>query len=262
MFMSPIPHSTTTQLSDIMERILSLCICLAFLVYFSALSFVNAEVTDISTDKQALLALKSRISHDPSNLLANNWSISSFFCDWIGVTCGGARHERVTALDISNLGLTGTLPPQLGNLSFLVTLSIRNNSFYGSLPDELTQLRSLKYLNFGYNRFSAGLPESIFDNLPNLEFFYVHFNMFQGKIPSTLSKCKHLQELDLSSNSFMGAIPKEIGNLTQLKKIYLGSNKLQGMIYIHICILLIAIYINFLFKKFSKQYNCLFTLIL
>ncbi|KAJ0016812.1 hypothetical protein Pint_11695 [Pistacia integerrima] len=188
-----------------MGRIFSLCIFLAFLVYFSTLSFVNAEVTDISTDKQALLALKSCISHDSSNLLANNWSISSFFCDWIGVTCGGARHQRVTALDISNLGLTGTLPPQIGNLSFLATLSIRNNSFHGSLPDELTQLRSLKYLNLGYNRFSGGLPESIFDNLPNLEFFSLHSNMFKGKIPSTLSKCKHLQQLGLSSNNFIGA---------------------------------------------------------
>ncbi|KAJ0083129.1 hypothetical protein Patl1_11930 [Pistacia atlantica] len=114
-----------------MERNLSLCIVLAFLVPFSTLSFVNAEVTDISTDKQALLALKARISHDPSNILANNWSTSSSVCSWTGITCAG-RHHRVRALNISNFGFTGTLPPQLGNLSFLATLTFRNNSFYGS----------------------------------------------------------------------------------------------------------------------------------
>ncbi|XP_031254688.1 receptor kinase-like protein Xa21 [Pistacia vera] len=212
-----------------MERNLSLCIVIAFLVPFSPLSFVNAEVTDISTDKQALLALKACISHDPSNILANNWSTSSSVCSWTGITCAG-RHHRVRALNISNFGLTGTLPPQLGNLSFLATLTFRNNSFYGSLPEDLAHLRLLKHLSFSYNRLSGEVSESIFDDLPNLELLALHFNMFQGTIPSTLSKCKKLQNLSLSFNYFTGAIPKEIENLTQLKRMYLHSSKLQGEI--------------------------------
>ncbi|KAJ0016810.1 hypothetical protein Pint_11697 [Pistacia integerrima] len=212
-----------------MERNLSLCIVLALLVPFSTLSLVNAEVTDISTDKQALLALKARISHDPSNLLANNWSTTTSVCSWTGITCAG-RHHRVTALNISNLALTGTLPPQLGNLSFLAMLVIKNNSFYGSFPEELAHLHRLKYLSFGFNRLSGGLPENIFYNLPNLEFFSLPFNMLQGRLPSALSKCKKLQILSLSFNYFTGVIPKEIRILTQLKRLLLNNNKLQGMI--------------------------------
>ncbi|XP_044507869.1 receptor kinase-like protein Xa21 isoform X2 [Mangifera indica] len=188
-----------------MVKNLFLSIFLAFLVHFSTLSVVYAQVTDISTDKQALLALKARISHDPDNLLASNWSASSSVCQWMGITCG-AHHLRVTALNISRLDLTATLPPQLGNLSFLARLDISNNRFYGSLP------------------------ASIFDNLPNLQLLYLHSNMFEGKIPSTLSKCRSLQNLSLSFNNFTGAIPKEIGNLTQLREIYLGDNELQGEI--------------------------------
>ncbi|XP_031285373.1 LRR receptor-like serine/threonine-protein kinase EFR [Pistacia vera] len=212
-----------------MEKLHSLCVFLALLVHCLTLSFVEAGVTKISTDKQALLALKARISHDPSKLLGINWSTSSSVCEWIGIRCG-FRHHRVTALNISHLGLTGTLPSQLGNLSFLATIDIKNNSFYGSLPEELTQLRRLKYLSFSYNRLSGELPASIFDNLPNLQSVNLHENMFQGKIPSTLSKCQILQYLYLSFNYFTRAIPKEIGNLTQLKWVYLGSNKLQGEI--------------------------------
>ncbi|KAJ0018117.1 hypothetical protein Pint_11752 [Pistacia integerrima] len=213
-----------------MERNLSLCFVLVFLVPFSTLSFVDAEVTNISTDKQALLALKARISDDPSNILTKNWSTTTSVCSWTGIACAG-RHHRVTTLNISNLGLTGTLPPQLGNLSFLATLAIRNNSFYGSLPEELAHLQRLKHLRLSVNRLSGELPESIFDNLPHLELLYLSYNMLQGKLPSTLSKCKKLQYLSLGVNYFTGAIPKEIGNLTQLKRMYLGNNKLRGTIY-------------------------------
>ncbi|XP_044507769.1 probable LRR receptor-like serine/threonine-protein kinase At3g47570 isoform X2 [Mangifera indica] len=212
-----------------MEKNLFLSILLAFLVPFSTLSLVHAVVTDISTDKQSLLALKARISHDPSNLLASNWSTSSSVCHWMGITCG-ARHLRVTALNISHLGLTATLPPQLGNLSFLARLDIRNNSFHGSLPEECAQLRRLKYLDLSRNSLSGELPARIFDNLPNLLLLYLHLNFFEGKIPSTISKCKSLQDLSLALNNFTGAIPKEIGNLTQLRAMYLGFNKLQGEI--------------------------------
>ncbi|XP_044509088.1 LRR receptor-like serine/threonine-protein kinase EFR [Mangifera indica] len=212
-----------------MEKNLFLCIFLAFLLHFLTLYFVHARVTDISTDKQALLALKARISHDSSNLLASNWSTSSSVCHWMGITCG-ARHLRVTALNIAHLGLTAALPPQLGNLSFLSRLNITNNSFYGSLPEEYAQLRRLKYLVLNNNSLSGELPASIFDYLPNLQLLYLHFNMFEGKIPSTLSKCRSLQRLSLSHNNFIGAIPKEIGNLTQLRQIFLGFNKLQGEI--------------------------------
>ncbi|XP_024043467.1 LRR receptor-like serine/threonine-protein kinase FLS2 [Citrus clementina] len=43
--------------------------------------------------------------------------------------------------------------------------------------------------------------------------------MFHGRIPSTLSKCKQLEELNLGFNNLSGAILKEIGNLTKLKEI-------------------------------------------
>ncbi|KAJ0017800.1 hypothetical protein Pint_11761 [Pistacia integerrima] len=53
-----------------MEKLPSLCVFLALLVHCLTLSFVDAGVAKISTDKQALLALKARISHDPSKLWA------------------------------------------------------------------------------------------------------------------------------------------------------------------------------------------------
>ncbi|KAL5774242.1 hypothetical protein ACOSP7_011799 [Xanthoceras sorbifolium] len=287
-----------------MERYRSHILIILLFAHGLMLSLVNAAVTNITTDQNALLVLKARITHDPYNILANNWSTTTSVCNWIGVTCG-VRHRRVTALNISYLSFVGTIPPQLGNLSFLAVLDMTNNSFHGSLPDDFnTQIPSwfdslpklehlilygnnfvgtkpislgnislLQQLDLSYNQISGTIPSSIFnisslevldlsdnqlsaqwantklklytnsDNglsgpiprdifgyIPNLKFFYVSGNMFDGEIPSTLSKCKQLQSLSLSLNYFTGAIPNAIGNLTKLQTMFLGHNKLQGSI--------------------------------
>jgi len=125
-----------------------------------------ATVPNISTDEAALLALKSHISSHPNNILANNWSSSVPVCSWIGVTCG-SRHHRVTALDISSMQLHGTIPPHLGNLSFLSSLYISNNNFHGDLPQELARLQRLKVINVESNNFTGAIP-SFLSLLPNL----------------------------------------------------------------------------------------------
>ncbi|KAL7102809.1 hypothetical protein ACP275_08G140800 [Erythranthe tilingii] len=96
--------------------------CILLLLQIMSSYYLTAAMkypTTLETDKSALLALKSHITLEPDNILAKNWTNTSSVCSWIGVTCG-LRHNRVIALDISNMGLSGTIPPQLGNLSFLV----------------------------------------------------------------------------------------------------------------------------------------------
>ncbi|KAH1083976.1 hypothetical protein J1N35_023737 [Gossypium stocksii] len=214
---------------------------LALLVLFGASLSVNS--LNITADQLNLLALKSYISHDPHNLLETNWSTSTSVCNWIGVTCG-SRHHRVIALNLSNMDLTGTIPSQLGNLSFLACLDIHSNSFHGSLPIELTNLHRLKYLNLSNNCFDGELP-SWFGYFPKLQSLSLSHNYFNGvvpsilalnltqnrifgKIPSSLFKCKELTYLSLYNNSLEGSIPREIENLTSLEYLYLGHNNLKG----------------------------------
>jgi hypothetical protein len=84
-----------------------------------------ANVLNITTDQSALLALKDSISYDPHNVLTNNWSTSTSVCNWIGITCGFCHH-RITVLNLSYMGLVGTIPLYIGNLSFLVSLRVIN----------------------------------------------------------------------------------------------------------------------------------------
>ncbi|XP_057515020.1 LRR receptor-like serine/threonine-protein kinase EFR [Actinidia eriantha] len=207
---------------------------------------------NITNDQYALLAFKARITLDPKNILVNNWTSDTSVCSWIGVVCT-ARHNRVAALNIPDMGLTGTISPSLGNLSFLVHLNITNNSFHGVLPKELANLCRLRFLHVAFNNFrklmplsifnistiesisflgnglSGNLPENLFYRLPKLKFLSLSLNDFYGKIPPSLNKCSELQILSLSGNKFTGPIPREIGNLTMLKVLYLGGNNLEAL---------------------------------
>ncbi|KAL1145918.1 hypothetical protein V6Z11_A11G333500 [Gossypium hirsutum] len=170
----------------------------ALLMIFGAILSVNS--LNITADQLNLLALKSYISHDPHNLLVTNWSTSTSVCNWIGITCG-SRHHRVIALDLSNMDLTGTIPSQLGNLSFLTWLDIHSNNFLGSLPIELTNLHSLKYLNFNNNSFDGELP-SWFGDFPKLQSLSLSQNYFIGVVPSILGNLSKLEHLLLYNNGF------------------------------------------------------------
>ncbi|PIN13196.1 Non-specific serine/threonine protein kinase [Handroanthus impetiginosus] len=132
-----------------MERSLSILqlIALFLLPYLFSHNLANTT-TDLKTDESSLLAFKSHITNDSSHTtLGKNWTTKTSVCNWIGVTCG-SRNYRVIALNISYMFLEGTIPPHIGNLSFLVSLDITGNRFHGDLPEELAHLRRLRVLNF------------------------------------------------------------------------------------------------------------------
>ncbi|XWS10613.1 hypothetical protein CRYUN_Cryun38cG0011700 [Craigia yunnanensis] len=169
----------------------------------------------ITTDQLALLAVKSHVTHDPQNLLATNWSTTTFVCNWIGVTCG-SRHHRVTALNFSGMGLTGTIQPHLGNLSFLAWLDICHNNFHGPLPVDLANLRRLKSFEL-CNNFTGVIPTTL-GNLSKLEMSLYH-NDFKGQIATAVENLSNLKYLYLQNNQLSGEILLVIENLTSLKHL-------------------------------------------
>nr|TKR91422.1 hypothetical protein D5086_0000223460 [Populus alba] len=191
-------------------------------------TLVADRVTSITTDQDALLALKDHIVNDPQNLLTTNWTATTSVCDWVGVTCG-TRHRRVRALKLSDMDLTGTIPPHLGNLSFLLFASFYNNSFRGSVPDELAKLRRLEYFNLENNYFGGEIP-SWFGSFTRLHMLSLANNSFTGAIPPSLFHLSELDALDLSNNDLQGHIPGEIGKLPKLRILYLSHTGLSGSI--------------------------------
>ncbi|KAG8390779.1 hypothetical protein BUALT_Bualt01G0118900 [Buddleja alternifolia] len=120
--------------------------------------FPATSSTSLATDDQfALLALKAHITLDPYQVLTADWTNSSSVCNsWIGITCSSS-HQRVASLNISNTGPTGTIPSQLGNLSFLVSLDLKYNFFSVTLPQELSHLHWLEIIALRINNFSGDI---------------------------------------------------------------------------------------------------------
>ncbi|CAI8608354.1 unnamed protein product [Vicia faba] len=202
-----------------------------FLFWFSLYCFITcsaADIKNISTDESSLLAFKSLITSDPHGMLANNWSTSSSVCNWVGITCDN-KHNRVHSLNLTNMGLRGTLSPNLGNLSFLVILDLSNNRFGGMFPNEVCRLRRLKVLDFGFNDFVGEIPMAL-GELSQLQQLNLSINHFSGFIPPSLCNLSKLENFNFGKNSLEGTIPPVIGQLGRLKRLILTYNKLSGFI--------------------------------
>ncbi|XP_028800759.1 protein NSP-INTERACTING KINASE 1-like [Neltuma alba] len=175
-----------------------------FLLHCFTVAFASMP-TNITTDRFALLALKSFITSNPYDFLAN-WSVSSSPCSWDGVTCN-IGHGRVHSLNLNGMELKGTISPQLGNLSFLVELDL--NTLFGQIPKELGGLHRLKLFNLSYNDFHGPVPTWIGD-LSSLEQLSLQNNSFNGFIPLSLFNLSRLEILDWNFNLIEGVIPLEI----------------------------------------------------
>ncbi|KAL7212824.1 hypothetical protein ACSBR2_015502 [Camellia fascicularis] len=208
------------------------CVTMLLLVHCLA-PCLAMTVTNISTDQSALLALKAHISSDPNKVLLNNWTTGSSVCNWIGVICN-TRNKRVAALNIPDMGLIGTIPPHLGNLSFLVRLDIANNSFHGDLPKELANLRRLELFDVRFNNFGGLIPPWL-GSLAELQGLYLWNNNFAGTISQEITNLHRMEILEMEHNQLTGSIPISIFNISSLQVIAFTGNGLSGNLPANMC---------------------------
>ncbi|XP_031102592.1 receptor kinase-like protein Xa21 isoform X2 [Ipomoea triloba] len=196
----------------------------------------NALTTNITIDQSSLLSLKSYLNLSDDHILAQSWSTNISVCNWIGIFCG-KRHQRVVALDISDMGLVGTLPPQLGiipqeigNLQRLAELEISYNHLTGAIPETIFNISQLTSISLLSNSLSGPLPPNMCSHSQKLEEIFLEINKLNGNIPTSIGKCSKLKFLFMWGNQLNGSLPRQIGNLTMLKKVDLGVNALLGEI--------------------------------
>lgn len=155
---------------------------------------------------------------------------------WYGVSCDGA--ERVTSINldsgssntlissIGGNGLSGTLPTELEQLSFLIELDLDRNGIFGPIPASLGNLPSLQNLNLAKNNLSGIVPTSL-GSLPDLRELHLNENNLDGDLPIGLADGTTLRELWVQQNFFTGTLPISSNN-TGLRELYAGNNQLSG----------------------------------
>ncbi len=134
-------------------------------------------------DCALLLAVKDGLAGDAPL----NWRPGVPLEEWQGVTVDRLR-GRVTALDLTQTGLNGRIPPEVGRLDGLVSLRLSRNRLAGPVPPELGGLLHLRTLWLDDNRLS-------------------------GPVPPELGRLSRLADLRLRGNSRLGPLPPAVAAL-------------------------------------------------
>ena len=113
-------------------------------------------------DCEALVAAKDRLRGAGSL----NWSTGTAINSWDGVTIGGTP-SRVKRVELDDENLTGSIPPDLGNLFELTHLDLSDNSLRGNIPSELGGLYSLEDIKLSGNSLTGCIPLALKDVATN-----------------------------------------------------------------------------------------------
>ena len=173
-------------------------------------------------DCNVLLTIKDRLAGD-AHL---NWSSDLLIGRWDGIT---ARNSRLTKLDLGNKNMTGSIPPELAQLTQLTSLDLGGNRLTGPIPHELGQLTQLTSLYLSNSGLTGPIPPEL-GQLTQLEVLWIRYNGLTGPIPPELGKLTKLEFLRLSNNGLTGPIPPELGKLTKLRDLDLSNNEWTGCV--------------------------------
>ncbi len=186
----------------------------------------SATVTVVISQRDVLMSLY-RSTRGADWFESGNWGTDRPLRDWHGVTVDD--DGRVTELTLYWNGLTGPIPPELGNLTSLRELNLPGNTLTGRIPPELGNLIRLTRLSLSANDLTGRIPPEL-GNLTSLRELDLSSNDLTGPIPPELGNLTSLRELNLPGNTLTGPIPPELGNLIRLTRLNLGWNGLTGRI--------------------------------
>ncbi|TYI39510.1 hypothetical protein ES332_A02G103700v1 [Gossypium tomentosum] len=209
--------------------ILALSFCCCCLLLLAAPAPAPAPITHPS-EVSALLAVKKQLV-DPKNNLRNWDKGDPCTSNWTGILCfynlGKDGYLHVQELQLLNMNLSGTLAPELGQLSHLKILDFMWNELTGSIPKEIGHISTLRLLLLNGNKLYGSLPDEL-GYLSNLIRLQLDQNNISGQIPKTFANMSCVRHLHLNNNSLAGQIPPELSQIFTLLHLLLDNNNLSG----------------------------------
>jgi len=222
----------------------------------------SASVTVMENPDRAALVALYEATDGPNWVDNTNWLTDAPLGEWYGVDTDASG--RVWRLNLSGRysneesrwvrhGLSGHIPPELGNLSSLRLLLLYGNQLTGPIPPELGNLSNLTELWLFENQLTGPIPPELgnaarltkillldnrltgpipseLGNLSELSVLGLCCNPLGGEIPPWLADLSSLEGLDLAGTQLTGPIPPELGELSHLTSLTLDGNQLTGRI--------------------------------
>ena len=230
---------------------------LAFVTWLAAINGGGPYCNELDA---ATLDALYQMSGGPDWTISDGWLDTPVLDEWHGVTADSLG--RVVTLDLTDNGLAGPLPSELGNLREMTRLRIGHNALAGRLP---LSLAHLSLVDFRYTETGLCTPaEAEFrtwlDGIPShagpgvecaaisdRDILVALYNATGGSgwdrsdhwlTDSPLGSWHGVSVdaegrvvgLDLSSNSLVGSIPADLGKLSGLTLLNFNSSNLTGPI--------------------------------
>lgn len=179
---------------------------------------------DRNTDSLALVAFYNSTGGQNWN---TTWDLKKPIDTWFGVSLN--KHGCVKTLAQESNNLIGTIPKEIGNLTYLENFTISDcRGLIGNIPKEVGNLTNLRVLKLALNRLKGNIPLEI-GNLYKLEVLDFDLNFgLTGNIPKEIGNLTSLKTLKVRGNGLTGNIPIEFSNLSNLGYLSLSYNQLEG----------------------------------
>ncbi|XP_024314920.1 leucine-rich repeat receptor-like serine/threonine-protein kinase At2g14510 isoform X2 [Brachypodium distachyon] len=112
----------------------------------------------ITRDALALESVKRNLQNIPDDWIGDPCMPRGYA--WTGVTCDEGEFIRIVSLNFSSMGISGSLSPDIANLTALTNISFANNSLSGPIPD-LSKLNKLQRLHLYDNKLNGTIPQTL-----------------------------------------------------------------------------------------------------
>ncbi|XP_016499506.1 protein STRUBBELIG-RECEPTOR FAMILY 5 isoform X2 [Nicotiana tabacum] len=143
---------------------------------------------------------------------------------WQGIKCSGSD---IIEIDLSGLGLSGSLGFQLDKLEKVTYFDVSKNNLKDNIPYQLPP--RTQHLDLSGNQFSGTVPYSI-SQMADLKFLNLNHNKISGSLSDMFGQLTKLTEMDLSFNSISGSLPQSFRSLSSLSKLHMQNNQFTGSI--------------------------------
>lgn len=166
-------------------------------------------------------------SMDGANWRDVNWMTTPQISQWTGITLD--KDNRVTAIDLSNRNLKGTIPEQINQLSELTKLNLGGNDV--TIKHHLSGLKKLEIIYLWGPSTGEDPVEGLLEDLLTIssikEINLSNVNL-SCEIPTTIGKAKNLTLLILSDTKLKSTNISALKDATALEVLNLSSNNLTG----------------------------------
>ena len=191
-------------------------------------SLANLTFLDLSFNRVSG-ALPSELGH------INNLEVANFQYSYLSGTVPtelgsfNANGEGpIRELTIGQTELSGVLPSELGELTWMQYFDTTHAHISGFLPSQIARLTQLQALYLMGNAYSGSLPATLGDGMVHMGYVQMHQNRISGQLPATLSNMSKVVNLLLQDNRLQGTLPTQLGGLYEIRQLKLNDNQIGG----------------------------------